>query len=317
MLRITLKGLLGHKLRFALTFLAIMFGVSFVVGSYVLAESVRAQFASLFSDINAGIDLQVRGTEQFDAGQFGGTTAAPVPEELLEEVQAVDGVSQAAGTIAGFKLVIGEDGEPVQTQGPPLGFNWSDAIELSTFTVVEGRGPESDDEMMLDVDGLERSGYAIGDTVPVSGPLGPEEYTLVGSIRFGESNALAGATLSVFTTAEAQRLFNLEGSFQTIEIGLAEGADKATVIGDIEEILPPDTEVVDQETVVQEGEESVGIFIDIFRNTLLGFAAVIFFVALFLIFNTFKIVVGQRVRELALLRAVGASGSQVFRSVIG
>lgn len=317
MLRVTLKGLLGHKLRFALTVFAVTVGVAFVVGSFVLTESVRAQFGTLFEEINAGIDLQVRGVEQFDAGQFGGNTAAPVPAAVLDDITAVDGVQSAAGTAAGFATLIGDDGEPVNQQGPPLGFNWTGEATLTTFTLVDGRGPTADDEVLVDVDALDRSGYAIGDTVPVSTPLGPGEYTLVGSIRFGESNALAGATITVFTTPEAQRLFNLVDQYQTIEVGLEDGADPEVVAAAVQSVLPPDVEVVNQQTVVQEGQDSVGFFIDIFRNVLLGFAGITLFVSMFLIYNTFRIVIGQRVRELALLRAVGASTGQVFRSVLG
>lgn len=317
MLRVTLKGFFGHKLRFAITLLAITLGVSFVVGSFVLTDSVRAQFATLFTEINSGIDLQVRGRERFDAGQFGGNTGAPVPEGLVSEIRALDGVEDAAGTINGFAVIVGDDGEPVNQQGPPVGINWPDVDEVNTLMLVEGRPPDADDEVAIDVDALERAGYAIGDQVPIVTPLGPADYTLVGSVSFGESNALAGATLSVFTTSETQRLFNFPDQFQTIDIALAEGSDRARVTATIRDLLPADAEVVDQEVVIQEGEDSVGAFIDIFLNVLLGFAGIMVFVSTFLIYNTFRIVVGQRVRELALLRAIGASGGQVFRSVVG
>ncbi len=291
--------------------------MAFVVGSFVLTESVRAQFDTLFAEINAGIDLQIRGKERFDAGQFGGNTAAPVPESLVEQIRAVDGVEDAAGTINGFAVIVGDDGEPVNEQGPPVGINWPDVEDVNTLLLVEGRPPEADEEIAIDVDALDRAGYAIGDQVPIVTPLGPADYTLVGSVSFGESNALAGATLAVFNTDETQRLFNYPDQFQTIDIALAEGSDRAEVTGAIRDLLPADAEVVDQEVVIQEGEDSVGVFIDIFLNVLLGFAGIMVFVSTFLIYNTFRIVVGQRVRELALLRAIGASSGQVFRSVVG
>jgi putative ABC transport system permease protein len=320
MFRITLKGLLGHKLRFALTAFAVTLGVAFVVGAFVLTDSVRAQFNTLFEDINAGIDLQVRGEEQFDTQAFGGQSGAPVPEELLPEIQGIEGVSQAAGTAGGTAQLVDADGELIEKPGGfPLGLNWSDAPELATVTVVEGSPPEADDEIVVDVDTADLGDLAIGDTVQVITPLAdaPAPYQLVGLVSFGENNALAGATLTGFTTPEAQRLFNLEGRYQTIEIAVEEGTDPAAVEERIAAMLPPGFEVVDQQTVIDEGQESIGAIIDIFLNVLLGFGFVILFVSMFLIYNTFRIVVGQRVRELALLRAVGASSGQVFRSVLG
>jgi putative ABC transport system permease protein len=319
MIRITLKSLLGHKLRFALTAVAVTLGVGFVVGAFVLTDSVRSQFNTLFADINAGIDLQVRGEEQFETQSFGGNTGAPVPEELLPQIQAIDGVSEAAGTAGGTAQLIDADNEVVEKPGGfPLGLNWSDAPELATVTVVEGRPPEADDEIVIDVDTADLGDFTIGDTIEViPGTAERAPYQLVGLVSFGENNALAGATLTGFTTPEAQRLFNLEGKFQTIEIATEDGADPDEVATRIAEILPPSYEVVNQATVVEEGQESIGELIDIFLNVLLGFGFVILFVSMFLIYNTFRIVVGQRVRELALLRAVGAGTGQVFASVLG
>lgn len=318
MFRITVKGLLGHKLRFALTLVSVMLGVAFVVGAFVLTDSVKAQFGTLFSEINSGIDLQVRGREQFDAGQFGGNTGPKVPESALPEIRSVDGVAAAEGTVGGFPIwVIDKDGEVVRpTGGPPLGFNWSEDRELGTLSLVEGEPPTADDEMVMDVDTADKAGYQVGDTVEVDTPLGPGEYTLSGIVQFGDSNALVGATLTAFTTPEAQRLFSYDGTFETIDIRLAEGADPDAVTAAVSAIVPANTEVVSVAVVTADNEDSVGQFIDIFLNVLLGFACIILFVSMFLIYNTFRIVVGQRVRELALLRAVGAGSGQVFASVL-
>jgi putative ABC transport system permease protein len=319
MLRVTLKGLLGHKLRFALTALAVTVGVAFVVGSFVLTASVRAQFDQLFEDINQGVDLQARGVTSFDVPTFGGSAGPPIPAELLEQIQALDGVQRAAGAAGGTALLIDADGEPVLPDGGfPLGLNWSDAPELSPVNITEGRPPETDDEIVMDVDVADLGGFEVGDTVTVvPGREAPREYQLVGLVSFGDANALAGATLTGFTTPEAQRIFNLEDRFQSIEIAVADDADIDVVSDEVAALLPEGYEVVDRTAVVEEGQQSIGQFIDIFQNVLLGFAFVTLFVSSFLIYNTFRIVVGQRVRELALLRAVGASPRQVFVSVLG
>lgn len=316
MFKITLKGIRAHKIRFLLTTVAVVAGVAFVVGSFTLTDSVRAQFNQLFTDINANIDLTVRSEEKFDVGAFG--APAPVNEELLPEIQQVEGVEAAQGTAGGIPaLVIDAEGEAVTPiAGPPLGVNYSDEPALSQVTVKEGAPPESDDQVAFDERLYKESKYQIGDTVTVQTLRGNSQYQLVGSFSFGENNALAGAFLVAFTTAEAQEQYNLVGKFQNIQIGVEDGVDVQSVEQRITALLPSGVEVVPTDVVVEDDQENVGSIIDIFGTVLLVFAGISLFVAAFLIFNVFLIVVGQRVRELALLRAVGATGGQVAFSVL-
>ena len=317
MVRLTLKGLLEHKIRFLLTTLAVVIGVGFVVGTLVLTDSVRAQFNQLFADINAGIDLQVRGTNEFDQGAFG--TRPPVSDTLLPQVQDVPGVETAAGNAGGFPaLLIDAQGQPVKpTGGPPLGVTWTPDSPASSLIAKEGGPPTSDDEVALDEDLARRGNVAVGDQVQVQTATGPGTYHVSGIFTFGSSNSLSGATLVAFTVPEAQRLFNLEGKYQSIDVKVDDGASVEQVTDEIQAILPAGTEVVSSAQLSSESQKSVGEIVDIFGNILLGFAGVTLFVSAFLISNTFNIVVGQRVRELALLRAVGATPGQVARSVLG
>jgi putative ABC transport system permease protein len=316
MLRITLKSVFAHKIRFLLTTIAVIAGVAFVVGSFTLTDSVRAQFDQLFSDLNANTDLAVRSQEKFDVGPFG--DSAPVPESLLPEIQEIDGVSNADGSVQGIPaLVIDAEGKAVSpVAGPPLGTNWGDDPDLTQLIAKEGTRPEADDEVAFDERLFDEAKYAIGDTVTVQTAQGNQSYALVGRFSFGQSNALAGAYLVAFTTTEAQRQFNLVGEFNQIQIAVEDGADIDTVSQEISRILPAGVEVVATEQVVDESQQNVGTIVDIFGTVLLVFAGVSLFVAAFLIFNVFLIVVGQRVRELALLRAVGATGGQVAGSVL-
>ena len=319
MLRITLKGLLAHKIRLALTSFAVIVGVAFVVGSVVLTDSVRAEFNTLLEQINSGIDLSVRAEEQFDSDAFGGQVI-PVDEDLVEPIRSVDGVAEAAGGVQGVPaIVIDPDGEALLPQGPPLGISWTDSTDsdISVVTISEGRSPEADNEVALDIDIAADSGWSVGDTIPIQTSLGPTEYEFVGTMSFGETNALVGATLVAFSTPEAQRVFNLEGQFNQIDVALEDGADIGAVEAEIAALLPGGVEVVQAEELVAEQQAELGSLFDIFGNVLLGFAGVALFVSAFLINNTFTIVVGQRVRELALLRAVGATGRQIAFAVMG
>ena len=109
---------------------------------------------------------------------------------------------------------------------------------------------------------------------------------------------------------------NLVGKYQQITVKVAEGADKAVVEQAIASELPAGVEVVPTDQVVKESQDNLSGIINTFGTVLLAFAGISLFVAAFLIFNVFLIVVGQRVRELALLRAVGATGGQVAGSVL-
>lgn len=317
MFRFALKELLAHKIRLVLTTLSVVVGVAFVVGSFVLTASVRAQFDQLFEEIYAGIDLQVRARQEVGDGPFG-ATPAPIPGELRDEIRELDGVAGAEGAISFLPaLVIDPEGDPVMPMGgPPLGVNWSEVPSVSGLGVVAGDPPAADDEVAFDRGTFDRAGYRLGDEVTIQTPLGPGTYTLVGEVTFGESNALAGAGLVAFTEPEAQRLFGFPGDFQSVDVDLDEGVDADAVQAEITELLPEGVEVVTGDEVVAESQESLGELIGIFGTVLLAFAGITLFVSSFLISNTFTIVIGQRVRELALVRAIGASGRQVFASVL-
>jgi putative ABC transport system permease protein len=317
MLKVTLRGLLEHKIRLFLTTLAVVAGVSFVVGAVVLTDSVRAQFDQLFEEIYEPVDLAVRTEERFDPGAFG--VREPVDAGLLDDILAVPGVEVAQGDVGRLPaLVIDPNGDAVMpTAGPPLGVSFGDNPELSVVSVQEGREPQAPDEVAFDRNLFDQSGYAVGDTVEVQTPLGPQQFELVGNFRFGGSNSLAGAFIVAFTTEEAQRQFGLEGRYDAIFVKVIDDEAVDTVREEVAAVLPAGVEVVDRDQIVSENQDAIGELVNIFRTVLLVFAFVSLFVAAFLIFNVFLIVVGQRVRELALLRAVGASSRQVVASVMG
>jgi putative ABC transport system permease protein len=317
MLRLTLRGLLEHKIRFFLTTFAVVIGVGFVVGTLVLTDSVRVQFNQLFTDINQGIDLQVRGTSQFEQGAFG--TTPPVPESLLATTRALPGVESAGGS-AGRPpaLLIDAAGEPVKpVGGPPLAVTWDPGSPNSSLIVEQGGPPAAADEVALDVDLAKRGKVGVGDEVTIQTAKGPGRYRVVGVFSFGAKNSLAGATLVAFTLPEAQRLYDLEGKLSSIDVAVARGTPVDQVRDEIQATLPPGTEVVTGTQLVAESQSDIGAIVDILGYVLLGFAGITLFVSAFLISNTFNIVVGQRVRELALLRAIGSTPGQIARSVLG
>ena len=313
----TLKGLLAHKFRLAATALAIVLGVSFVAGTYVLTDTINATFTNLFDEVTQGIDVAVRSRDVF-TGQMG-EVRDPIPEEVLNEVKAVDGVKVAEGSVTGFAQFVDKDGKPVTTGGAPtLGVSISSAPELQAGTTVRsGRLPSSPNEMAVDAQTAEKHGFAVGDRVKVllQGPA--RTFTVSGIIGFGSAGNLGGATLAGFTLPTAQEVLNREGRFDEIDVVAAEGTTPEQLRDRVRAVLDPRYEVLTGEELSAAQAAAINDTFGRFLSTaLLAFAFVALLVGAFLIFNTFTIIVAQRTRELALLRCLGASRRQVMTSVL-
>jgi putative ABC transport system permease protein len=313
----TLKGLLAHKFRLAATALAIVLGVSFVAGTYVLTDTINATFTNLFDEVTQGIDVAVRSRDVF-TGQMG-EVRDPIPEEVLNEVKTVDGVKVAEGSVTGFAQFVDKDGKPVTTGGAPtLGVSISSAPELQAGTTVRsGRLPSGPDEMVVDAQTADKHGFAVGDRVKVllQGPA--RTFTVSGIIGFGEAGNLGGATLAGFTLPTAQEVLNREGRFDEIDVVAAEGTTPEQLRDRVRAVLDPRYEVLTGEELSAAQAAAINDTIGRFLSTaLLSFAFVALLVGAFLIFNTFTIIVAQRTRELALLRCLGASRRQVMTSVL-
>jgi len=317
MWKVTISGLLAHKLRLALTALAIVLGVTFISGTLVLTDTLHSTFTTLFGHIYQNIDFEVRAKAAF-SGSSGNTAGRKaIPESLLATVQDVPGVEAAEGTVTGYAQFVTPDGKAVTTGGAPsLGFSYSSNRAMSALTLVQGTAPTTPHEVVIDRGTADKYHFVIGDHVKIllEGPS--QTFTVTGIVRFGTANNLAGATLAAFWLPTAQHLFNLPGKFDAIDAIATPGANKATVQAAIARALPPGVEVVTGQTVAAEQTNSINQALGFFSTALLVFAFISLFVGGFTIFNTFSIIVGQRTKELALLRIVGASRRQVFRSVL-
>lgn len=317
MLRLGIKSLLAHKIRFALTASTIVIGVAFVVASFVTADSLRSGFDQLAEDINTGTDYTVRGELPF--GDVFDAVAPPVPAELVDDIAAVDGVEIAAG---GFfvdgVIPVDGSGEPVTTFGPPAaGSNWIEDESLSQFYLIDGRWPVGIGEFALDVNSFADYDFELGGTYQIVTPTGPREFTLTGTAQFGfPEDAGVGAIFSLFDSATAQEVLGYPGEFTAISVRAEAGADIAEVQTRIEAVLPDGVEVITAAESAEEFSEGTETIIGPFQTILLVFAFIVLFVSMFIISNTFNIVLGQRVRELSLLRAVGATPGQVRMSVL-
>ncbi len=306
---LTLRSLAANKLRFLLTTFAVVLGVSFVVSSFVLTDGLLKTFDNIVEDANADVDAEIRSAGEFSEIEF---ADRPFSEELLDTVSAVDGVDDVLPILISGKVVpVTGAGEPVETIGSPiLSFNWSDS-SLSALTIVSGEAPDEPGEFAIDITTADRDDFIVGESYDIIAAGGREPFTLVGTTRFGEENALAGAVLSSFTLDELQRLDDSDGLLTYIDVSAEPGLDPDVLISRLDAAIPDGLEAVSGDQVTDEAQEDFGEIIGIFGNILLAFAIVAVFVSTFIISNTFNILLGQRVRQLALLRALGASSRQI------
>jgi len=310
--RRSLRSRIGRTIAIAI---AIAASVAFVVGTFVLADSLKSSFDSLFSDINENIDLEVRSSLEFgDTNE--GISREPIPLQIADDVAGIEGVRAAVPTVARYAQVIDLQGEAVSSNGPSLGVTDTEDEELSTITVREGNRPTGGREVALDGVTAEKADVGVGDDVKITTDVGTFDFTVTALVGLGDSEGFGGASISVFALDTALDVLGTEGRIDAVDISLVEGTDPAGVQAAVEDILPEGTEVITGTELSEEQAADVNEFIDIFAQGLLVFAFVTAFVSAFIINNVFAITIGQRLRELALLRAIGAAGKQVRRMVI-
>ena len=315
MLRAAIKSVLARKVRLGLTALAIILGVSLVTGTFMFTDTIDSQFDDLFDDIYSGIDVTVRK----EVGPFtpGGE---PFPASVIDDVLAVEGVREAEGGVGpAITQVLDKDGEPIGGQGPPtLGFSWGDSEALNPIQIGAGNGrpPTGPGEVAIDVNTAKTNDFTVGDTVTVVNISGVEQFSLVGLLSFGDQDTLLGATITVFELNESRRLFGLGDEFTGINVRGKPGVTPEQLIERISPVIPADLEVVTGTTQQNEQADEISEGLGFLQIGLLVFAGVSIFVGAFIIQNTFRIIIAQRTRELALLRAIGATGGQVLRLVM-
>lgn len=320
MIRAALKSLLGRKLRLLLSTFAIVLGVAFVVGTLVFSDTLNRSFTSLFASTVGDV---VVCPETASGDCSGGPSDRTVPASLVRRLAEVPGAARADGMVSEDGVyVIGSDGKPLGGFGPPaLGASWSDAPAgngLRGLVIAQGRAPEGADEVVLDRTTADDAGYGIGDTVPIttSGADANLRPRLVGIADFAEGGSLNGATYAAFSTAEAQRLFHDgEDVFDDVWVTREAGVSQEELRERVARVLPDDVVAVTGDQQADDSASDLIEAISFLTTFLLIFAGISLVVGSYIIVNTFSILVAQRSRELALLRALGASRRQVQRSV--
>ncbi|MBG0854730.1 ABC transporter permease [Streptomyces spinoverrucosus] len=315
MFRTALRNVLAHKARLLMTVLAVMLGVAFVSGTLVFTNTISDAFqnssAKGFDHVDVAVTPEYQDSEGNQVGK-----SAELTDALLDKSAKAPGAAGAIGVVTGFTAIADKDGKLIgdgfQSQG---GNYWGD--KDPRYPLKSGSAPQGKNEIAIDSETARRAGYEVGDTLRLSvdGPVLTPKIT--GIFTTDDGNVAAGGSLALFDTPTAQQLFGKTGTYDEIDVQAKPGVTQAALKSALDKALPKDlVETTTGKTLADDQAEQIASGMSGMRQGLLVFAGISLFVGTFIIANTFTMLVAQRTKELALLRAVGASRRQVTRSVL-
>ncbi|WP_043677329.1 ABC transporter permease [Streptomyces xylophagus] len=316
--RLSMSSLRAHKRRFAGTFLAVFLGVAFLAGTLVMGDTLRANFDTMFGDATSGTDAVVRSADAITTPGESQGVRQPVSTALVKTVERVPGVAAAAPSIQGAGQLVGANGKAVGGKGPPtLAGNWITDPQLNPYRLAEGRTPARSGEVVVNRGAADKGHLKIGDTTTLRTP-DPVKVTIVGLATFGGEDGMAQVTYTGMTQADAEKYLTARpGEAATISVRAGPGISQRQLVDRLTPVLPKGVEAITGQQSAQENTDMISSqFLTIFTTFLLVFSGIALLVATFSIHNTFAIVIAQRTRENALLRALGASRRQITAATV-
>jgi putative ABC transport system permease protein len=309
---LALKSLWARKVRALTTTLAVVIGVAFVAGTYILTDTTFQAFDEIFEDSLAKTDVVITAKEEVrqETGETPSFSAAVLPK-----VERVDGVRVAVGQIFTLGAFLDEENEQIGTPFAPKFITSELPESLETQTYVEGHKPRDAGEVSLDESAAEESGLGIGDPLKLASVERVATYRIVGLTRLGDAS-WGGASIAGLVLPEAQRITDKRGEFDQILVAAADGVSEDELAQRIKQVVPGAVKVETAEQNAARSSDQIRSDLGFLRIALLVFAFVALFVGAFLIFNTFSITVAQRIREFGMLRTLGAGRGQILTSVV-
>jgi putative ABC transport system permease protein len=310
--KLAIKSLWARKVRAFATSLAVVLGVAFIAGSYVLTDTTFAAFEEIFNESLKGTAVVV--TAQNPVEQEGGEVAT-VSAADLPKVQRVAGVKEAAGAIFTPGGFFDAENVAIGTKFAPKFISSTLPKELESLTYVTGHKPRGPDEASIDKAAAESAGLELGDTLKIVGAGRAVPFKLVGLTQLGQAS-FGGASIAQVTLPVAQALTHKRGELDQISVAAADGVSAQALKRRIEKALPTTARVETAQESADRSSEEIRKNLGFLQTILLVFGYVAVLVGAFIIFNTFSITVAQRVSEFGVLRTLGASRRQILTSVL-
>jgi putative ABC transport system permease protein len=311
--------MLGRKMRVVLTAIAIIIGVAMVSGTYILTDTIKSAFATVFTQAYKNADAVITGKNAIGNNNNGQSSGTPsLPASLLPVVQRLPGVAQAGGGIADSALLVGHNGKVISRGGAPgLAFSYTPANQrFNPLSLASGSWPTGPGEVAIDQATASKDGFRAGQDIGVIARSGVQRFRIAGTVKFAGVSSLGGATMAVFSLPTAQQLFHKQGQLDSIDIAARSGTTPQELVREVRPLLPADAQVRTGQGQAAQATRDTSGFLSTFQSFLLAFGGIALFVGSFVIANTLSITIAQRTRELATLRTLGASQRQVLGSVM-
>jgi putative ABC transport system permease protein len=316
---VALKGLAGRKLRAMLTAIAIVLGVAMISGTYVLTDTIKAAFSTVFTQVYKHTDAIVTGKSAIGSDQNSNGLPPSFSQSLLGKVRNLPGVAEADGGVSDLAQLVGRDGKVISGHGAPgLAFSVHPHGDqhFNPLELVSGTWPVGARQVDVDANTASKKHYKVGDTIGVIA-RGPEQtFRIAGIVKIGGVSSLGGTTMAIFDFPTAQKLFHKQGKLDSISVAAKQGVAPSQLVQEIKPLLPRTAQVRTGQAEAKQATKDTNGFLSIFQDFLLAFAGVALFVGSFVIANTLSITIAQRTRELATLRTLGATRRQVLGSVL-
>lgn len=316
MFRTAVRNVLAHKARLLMTMLAVLLGVAFVAGTLVFTDSMSHAFQNSSAKGFDRVDVAIRAKHSASSSDSGPVRDPKLTEQLRSTAAHTPGAAVATGVVDGFAAIADKHGKLIGAGLRSEGGNYW-AGHDPRYPLRDGRPPKGADEVALDAKTADRAGYHVGDRIRLSVDGTVRTPRISGVFTTDDGNVTAGGSLTLFDTRTAQRLFHKEGTYDEIDVQAAPGTGQDELRSALARALPADrTETKTGRQLADEQAKSIAASMDSMRTGLLAFAGIALFVGVFIIANAFTMLIAQRTKELALLRAVGATRRQVTRSVL-
>ncbi|MFI8392006.1 ABC transporter permease [Streptomyces sp. NPDC085540] len=316
-LKTSRRNFVAHKGRMALSAVAVMLSVAFVCGTLVFTDTMNTTFDKLFAVTSSDVTVSPKEAKEGEESPERGRPEA-LPGSAVEQVRKAEGVKSAEGGVMSTSVtVVNAKNENMgsTTGAPTIAGNWNDN-ELKSMKITSGNAPRGPTEMMVDADTAEKHHLKLGDELRTIAFTGDIRAKISGIATFTVTNP--GAAIVYFdTTTSQQALLGSPGSFTHVNVTAKDGVTNEQLKQNIAKAVGADTyKLQTAKEAADANRKDVGSFLNVMKYVMLGFAGIAFLVGIFLIFNTFSMLVAQRTREIGLMRAIGADSGQILKSVV-